>query len=590
MGHLFKNSTALVAANHLDLIGRALVGDRVGILGCLGNGFDHGVLKRGTEFSGDFRQCYVHAALERAERCALVVHAVEGDEAYALGRPCGTLKSRCIVSGILANRGTCIHCADGEGEEAAVGHLEAVFLCLIVPSEGHGGASCAHRDGIALAVNEGGAATDVAARHSILQLEGLRASSLVDVRLLDRPYVGGKGISGVVEASALVEVAELRAVKTIYIIIEYVLRIGFQRNERNGFAACAALAVVLHRCPLPLSACTIVGLAINVDRKALARHGGVPVLAAHLVAGDGVVVVAVLLAVGSCAELEVVVLRCVVVVPAAAGVCGGGVRLHRTLGEGLADDGVFARMGGVFLHAPPLVVVVGIAFVGLRVRPEASNGNIVGAVLCEQGRTLGHEFNAAVLARGIRAAGDEAVVVLVGLGVAERHHLRGFAAARFLAQHVILAIEVAAIVEQGRVGRHTLLEIGEAAARLRCPASLSDGNQTGQGEPLHIFAVADVLGPECTLHPVLRGRGDGLVVRGLHVVRSVACTRRVKRAVALFAVDVVGSPGCIDIVKAQLCGLGCGSLRTRPAIDERTRGFHGLYVCASGRDGFVPDG
>ena len=441
-----------------------------------------------------------------------------------------------------------------------------------------------------MAVNEGGAATDVAARHSILQLEGLRASSLVDCRLLDRPYVGGKGIGGVGEVGALVEVAELRAVETIYIIIEYVLRIGFQRNERNGLAACAALAVVLHRCPLPLSACTIVGLAINVDRKALARLGGVPVLAAHLVAGDGVVVVAVLLAVGSCAELEVVVLRCVVVVPAAAGVCGGGVRLHRTLGEGLADDGVFARMGGVFLHAPPLVVVVGIAFVGLRVRPEASNGNIVGAVRCEEGRTLGHEFNAAVLARGIRAARDEAIVVLVGFGIAEWHDLCGFAAARFFTQHVILTIEVTAIVEQGSVGRHTLLEIGEAAARLGCPACFGNGNQTGQGEPLHVFAVADVLRPEGALHAILSGRGNGLIVGGLHVVRSVASTRRVERAVALFAVDIVGAPGCVYIVKAQLCGLGCGSLGTRPAIDERARGFHGLYVCASGRDGFVPDG
>ena len=155
---------------------------------------------------------------------------------------------------------------------------------------------------------------------------------------------------------------------------------------------------------------------------------------------------------------------------------------------------------------------------------------------------------------------------------------------------MILTIEVTAIVEQGSVGRHTLLEIGETAARLGCPACLGNGNQTGQGEPLHVFAVADVLRPEGALHAILSGRGNGLIVGGLHVVRSVAGTRRVERAVALFAVDIVGAPGSVDIVKAQLCGLGCGILRPRPAIDERARGLHGLYVCASGRDGFVPDG
>ena len=99
-----------------------------------------------------------------------------------------------------------------------------------------------------------------------------------------------------------------------------------------------------------------------------------------------------------------------------------------------------------------------------------------------------------------------------------------------------------------------------------------------------------MLGPEGALHTVVGFAGNGLVVGGAHVVGAVACAGRILGRVALLAVDVVGSPGGVDVLQSEFGGLLGGSFGAGPAIDEGTGALDGFGVGIACGDSFVPDG
>ena len=273
----------------------------------------------------------------------------------------------------------------------------------------------------------------------------------------------------------------------------------------------------------------------------------------------------------------------VVVGPSSSGAVCGGRGVHRAFGNGFADERIFSGVGGVFLQAPPLVVVVLIAFGSLCVGPDSAFQCAVGGVGGQERRSGGEEFPAASTSP-VGATGDDAIVVFVLSRIDVRHD-HGF-----FFGHEVLTILVVFVVQQHGVSGHAELEVRPVFAFRRCPTSLGDCEESGQCEPFHVVSVADVFTPESGLHAVVCGCGNGLVVGFLHVVSSVAGSGRVLCRVALFAVDVVGSPGRVDVFQSELLRFCGGSFGSCPAIDECVGGFHGFRVRISGCDGFVPDG
>ena len=155
---------------------------------------------------------------------------------------------------------------------------------------------------------------------------------------------------------------------------------------------------------------------------------------------------------------------------------------------------------------------------------------------------------------------------------------------------MVFAIFIVAIIKQHGVCRHTLPEILEVAVGLRSPACFGNGNETGQREPFHVVAVAHVLGPESTLHAIVRFGRNGLIVRFAHIVGAVAGTGRILCGVALFAVDVVGAPRRIDVFQPQLGRLFGSGFGSGPAVDQSVGRLHRFGVGITCRDGLVPHG
>ena len=117
------------------------------------------------------------------------------------------------------------------------------------------------------------------------------------------------------------------------------------------------------------------------------------------------------------------------------------------------------------------------------------------------------QFDAASAAAIVTATVHEAVPArIVGL-VGHGHHL----AAVSIVRHVVAAILVVAVVEEGAVGANTLYERLEILIGGRCPAALGDGQQTRQRQVFQVVGRGHVFAPEGALHTrvvsLLRG-GD----------------------------------------------------------------------------------
>ena len=423
------------------------------------------------------------------------------------------MEAGCVIRGTVDGRAG-IHLAAGQGEEAVRIHLQAIVVRFRLIAQEHIGGSIAHGDREAFAFDISCRGADVTSRADMLQLQGLGTRGFVDGGRGDYPRIGSEDISAVCETCAIVDVGQRRLAVTFHAVAENVGGIFHQWFKVDGRIATGI--VVFHWSKLPLSATAVVGRTVHVDGEPLAGHGRVEVLACHLVAGNGVIIVAAGLSVSSGSQLEVVMLGRWVIFPTSGSVVGGRNGVDRAFGYGLAHQSILAGIGGILLQAPPLVVIVTVSFGCLGIGPEPSCGSVLVGIGGEQRRAFCQQFDAAVLTCSICSAGYEAVEVLLFGRVHMGHHL--VAAPFFHAEHMVFAIFIVAIIKQHGICRHTLPEILEVAIGLRSPASFGNGNKTGQREPLHVVAVAHVLGPESALHPVVRFGGDGLVIRFAHIV------------------------------------------------------------------------
>ena len=163
----------------------------------------------------------------------------------------------------------------------------------------------------------------------------------------------------------------------------------------------------------------------------------------------------------------------------------------------------------------------------------------------------------------------------------------------------MLSVIVSSEVEHHGVGCDALTEVVEVFASGRCPSRFGDGHEARQCQIFHQYPIGHVLGPESSLHTGVvcllcggnsRGGHRHFVVSGLQIVGAGSCQRSFAFVHTLSAVDVIRSPGGVNVVESELgstlCTIG-GWVAPGPYIHVRF--FHQLCIGTAGRDGLVPD-